>query len=167
MAAADRKSGLYADYAIGTSTVTLTAPTVAEINALTRLECGLVDGFDLPREGSTIDISGLCDSSSRKQRGPSDNGDGSAEAYREFDGTDAYWAACDDDPTVGTQTLVRCPAGFSGAGDPAIAATGDLVDLYTVEVIARSPMQETRSDAQRFRVEVAVIDVVFGVAVVA
>ena len=56
--------GSAADIAFGASGIaTVTAPTVAEVNALTRIECDIVGGGQVttPRTGNTQDISSLCD----------------------------------------------------------------------------------------------------------
>lgn len=162
MAVADRLNGLFADVAFGSSTVTVAAPTVAEIGALTRIECAIVDGPETPRSGSTIDISGLCDTETRMKAGIVTNDPISVTLWREFDGTDAYWTLFDD-ATAGTQYLVICREGFT-AGTPTAA---DNVDVYSVEVMKREPSSPVRNEGQRFAVELAVIQVDFDSTVAA
>ena len=157
MAATDRQNGSVADIAFGAAGITsTTAPSAAEINALTRIECGIVDGPTTPRSGSTIDISGLCDTEDRYKAGNLNNGPITITLWREFDGTDAYWTLFDD-ATAGTQHLVIARGGFAGA----TAAAAGVVDVYTVEVMKREPSSPARNEAQRFEVELAVTQVDF------
>ena len=163
MAVADRQNGTVVDVSFGASGIADTsAPTVAEVAALTSIECGIVDGPDVPRSGSQIDLSALCDEVDRQKAGNISEGPITATLYREFDGTDAYWALFDD-ATSGAQHLVICRAGFT-SGTP--TAT-DVVDVFTVEVMSRSEQAPTRADAQRFNVELAVIESQRDVAIVA
>ena len=155
MAVTDRQANATIDVALGSSSVTVTAPTVAEIAALTRLECGLISGPTTPRTGTTIDLSALCDTETRQKAGRTTNDPISLTAYREFDGTDAFYAACDDSVT-GTQYLVVCRAGFTGAGDPAAPLAGDIVDVYTIEILNRTPEVGDSNAAQRFSAQFAV-----------
>lgn len=160
MAITDRRTGSVVDMAFGSTTVTQDAPTVAEINALTRIECYVVDTVDTPRSGSTTDISGLCSRESYTIATTIENGDISGTFWREFDGTDTAWALFDDsaNPPV-TNNLVICRGGFSGAAG--VAATGDTVDLYTVQIVSRSPVGPSKTDGQRFEVTMSVVAVVF------
>ena len=130
MAIEDRRTGSVFDAAFGSTTVTVSAPTVAQINALTRIECYIVDTLDTPRTGSTTDISALCQRETFNVAATITNGDISSTMWREFDGTDTAWTLFDDsaNPPVNS-TLVICRGGFSGAAG--IAATGDDVDVYT------------------------------------
>lgn len=162
MAVADRLNGLFADIAFGSSSVTVGAPTVAEIAALTRIECAIIDGPTTPRNGSTIDISGLCDEETRMKAGTTENAPITVTLWREFDGTDAYWTLFDD-ATAGSQYLVMARGGFTG-GTPTAA---DNVDVYTVEVMKREPSSPVRNEGQRFAVELAVIQVDFDSTVAA
>ena len=164
MANTDRRTGSVFDAAFGSSSVTLTAPTVAEITALDRIECYIVDTIDTPRSGSTTDISSLCERETFNIAATIENGDVTATLWREFDGTDTAWALFDDSanpPT--TNYLVICRGGFSGAAG--VAATGDIVDVYTVQVVSRSPMGPDKGEAQRFEVTLAVTAVSFDVDV--
>lgn len=162
----DRRTGSVADIAFGSTTVTVTAPTVAQVNALTRIECYIVDTIDTPRTGSTTDISSLCQRETFNIAATVTNGDVSATLWREFDGTDTAWTLFDDsaNPPV-TSYLVMCRGGFSGVGG--IAATGNDVDIYTVQVVSRSPVGPVKGDGQRFEVTLAVTAVVFDKAIVA
>lgn len=154
MAAADRVNGNVADIAFGPTLTSTTSPSAAEVDAMVRIECGLVDGPNTPRNGSTIDLTALCDEQSRQKRGTIENAPITATLYREDDGTDAYWAAFDD-ATASNQYLIVSRFGFA-SGTP--AAT-DVADVYTVQVMKREPSTPVRNEAQRFMVELAVIDV--------
>lgn len=166
MAVTDRINGLYADIAFGATSVTVAAPTVAEIGALTRIECAIVDGPNTPRTGSTIDLTALCDTETRQRAATITNDPITATLYREMGvegaGTDAYWTLFDD-ATSGTQYLVIGRGGFTAG----TAAAGDIVDVYTVEMMKREAMAPVRGDAQRFNVELAVTQVDHDVTVAA
>lgn len=166
MAIEDRRTGSVFDAAFGSTTVTASAPTVAQINALTRIECYIVDTLDTPRSGSTTDISGLCSRETFNIAATITNGDISTTMWREFDGTDTAWALFDDSANPPTnQTLVICRGGFSGAAG--IAASGDNVDVYSVQVVSRAPAGPAKGDGQRFEVMMAVTAVDFDVTVAA
>lgn len=165
MAKTDRRTGSVVDMAFGSSAVTVSAPTVAQINALTRIECYTVDSVDTPRSGSTTDVSALCERETYNIAATIENGDITGTFWREFDGTDTAWTLFDDSanpPT--TQYLVVCRGGFTGAAG--IAASGNTVDVYTVQVVSRSPVAPTKADGQRFEVTMAVVGVVFDETVV-
>ena len=166
MAIEDRRTGSVFDAAFGSTTVTASAPTVSEINALTRIECYIVDTLDAPRSGSTTDISALCQRETFNIAATITNDDITATMWREFDGTDAAWTLFDDsaNPPVNAK-LVVCRGGFSGAAG--IAASGDDVDVYSVQVVSRSPVGPTKTDGQRFEVVMAVTAVEFDVTVAA
>lgn len=158
MAKADRRNGSVADVSFGASTVTDPA-TALEVTALTRIECGLVDGSpDTPRDPTEIDISGLCDRESASISGRIINGMIVGSAYREMDGTDEFWTAFDDTANPpATQTLVVCRTGYT-AGTPAAA---DVCDVYTVQVASRSPEPLDGTDAQRFGFSLTVLEARF------
>ena len=165
MAITDRRTGSVVDVKFGSTTVTTTAPTVSQVNALTSIECYIVDTIDTPRSGSTTDISALCSRETFNIAATITNGDVTTTMWREFDGTDAAWTLFDDSanpPT--TNYLLICRKGFSGAAG--IAATGDDVDVYTVQIVSRSPVGPLKGEGQRFEVVLAVTAVDFDVAVV-
>lgn len=160
----DRRTGSVVDVAFGSTTVTASAPTIAQITALTRLECFIVDGPDTPRTGSSTDISALCERETFNIAATITNGDISVTMWREFDGSDAAWAAMDDSANPPTnQYLIICRGGFSGANGA--AASGDIVDVYGVQVISRAPMAPVKTDGQRFEATLAVTSVLFDVTV--
>jgi hypothetical protein len=164
LANTDRRTGSVFDAAFGSTSVTTTAPTVAEITALTRIECYIVDTLDAPRSGSTTDISALCERETFNIAATISNDDITGTFWREFNGTDAAWTLFDDSanpPT--TNYLVICRGGFSGAAG--VAATGDIADVYTVQIVSRSPMGPDKSEGQRFEVTMAVTAVNFDVTV--
>ncbi len=158
MAREDRDTGARADMAFGTSAIAdTTAPTVAEITALTRIECGLITGtLDTPRTGSTTDISANCERETFNVAATIENGNITGTFYREFDGTDEFWALFDDQ-TVPPPTayLVIARGGFTG-GTP---TAGDDVDVYTCNVVSRSPMAPNKSEAQRFMATLSTVSV--------
>lgn len=166
MAITDRRTGSVFDAAFGSSSVTVAAPTVAEIEALDRIECYIVDTIDTPRSGSTTDISALCERETFNIAATIENGDITATLWREFDGTDTAWALFDDSanpPT--TNYLVVCRGGFTGTAGAPLAA--DDVDVYTVQVVSRSPVGPDKTEGQRFEVTLAVTAVTFDAAVAA
>lgn len=166
---ADRKLGNIADWAFGTPIAAdPTAPTVAEVNALTRIECDIVgsDTIETPRTGSGVRIEGLCDLESSEIAGLITNGPIVGQGFRHFDGTDGFYVLMDDttDPTP-TQTLIGCRAGFSGAAG--IAAAGDVVDVFEVQVSARNAIGPRQNDAQMFGFELRVLRAEYNVTVAA
>jgi len=165
MAKTDRRTGSVVDIAFGSTAVTVAAPTVSQVNALTRVECYLVDSIETPRSGTTTDISSLCERETFNIATTITNGDITGTFWREFDGTDTAWALFDDsaNPPV-TNYMLICRGGFSGAAG--IAATGDDVDVYTVQIVSRSPVGPNKTEGQRFEVTFAVVAVDFDVAVV-
>jgi hypothetical protein len=156
MAITDRRTGSVVDIAFGSSTVTVTAPTVAQVNALTRVECFIVDGPETPRSGSTTDISSLCERETYNIATTITNGDITMTLWREFAATEPIWTLFDDSanpPT--TQYLIICRGGFSGAAG--IAATGNKVDVYTVQTVSRQNVGPNKEEGQRFEVTLAVV----------
>ena len=166
MAKTDRRNGSVLDMSFGATTVTAGAPTVAEVTALTRIECAVVgDGsVSTTRSPSYVDIAGLCDFSSAQLAGRVTNDPIEIPLFREFDGTDEFWVLFDDtaDPRP-IQTLVVCRAGYTGG----VVTAADVVDIYTVQVAARSPQDVADGDAQAFDASLSVITAEFDVAIVA
>lgn len=161
MAVQDRRIGAYADVAFGVGPVSLTAPTAASVNALTRIECAIVTGPDTPRTGTVADISGLCDVEDRQVAGLRTNGPITVQLFREFDASDTYWALFADTaspPT--TQYLVIGRAGAAGA----TFAAAEKVDVFQVQVVSRNPDPPVRGEAQRFTVTLANIARAYGLA---
>jgi len=159
MAVADRINGLYVDVVFGASAVVdLSAPTVAELTTgKTLIECAIVEGPATPRTGTTIDITGLCDTKSRMKAGTIQNDPITMTIWREPGiegaGTDAYWTLFDD-ATSGSQFLGIARSGFTSGAPTA----GDIVDMFEVEVMSREASAPVRGEAQRFVVTLAVID---------
>ena len=112
-------------------------------------------GITTPRAGNETDISSLNTNDNFSIPTTKTNGPITIEAWREFDGTDAAWAALADTTTPpATQYLVVCRGGFSGAaGAP---ATGDTVDTYTVQVSSREPGPVDKENGQMFAATLAV-----------
>jgi len=165
--------GSAADIAFGASGIaTVTAPTVAEVNALTRIECDIVGGGQVttPRTGNTVDISSLCDTENYEVPTTIVNGRIQIPFFRYLgDGiTDVAWDLFDDSANPATtQHLVICRYGFQGAGTPPIAAADDVVDVYTVKIIVRAEDPISKDVDQRGMVEMSVLNREPGVAVVA
>lgn len=159
MAITDRRTGTVVDVALLTSAPSdTTAPTVAEITAGTRLETYMTPtGITTPRSANTTDISDLTSADNYSIPTTRTNGPITAEMWREFDGTDAAWAACADTTSPpSTHYLVVCRAGFSGASGA--AATGDTVDTYTVQIASREQGPTDKENGQMFTATWAVQD---------
>lgn len=159
MAITDRRIGSVADIRFGVTTVTLTAPTVAQVTALTSIECGIVgDSFEAPRSGNTTDISSLCQRETYNIAATIENGNLTMTLWREFDATDVYWTLFDDTALIPVNSsLVICRKGFSGAlGVPAVT---DKVDIYSTQTVSRAPVAPNKTQAQRFEVTLAVVGV--------
>lgn len=176
---ANRRLGSVADIAFGaTGIADLTAPTVAEINALERIECDIAgsDTIEANRTGSRARIEGLCEIESAEITAFITNGPIQGQGFRHFANPDAtpaeklaadtFWNLMDDTalPPV-TQHMVMARGGFSGAAG--IAAEGDVVDVYEVQVSARGPIGPRQTTAQMFSFELSVLSVQFSVAVAA
>lgn len=160
----DRRPGSTIDFAFGATTVTPGAPTVTQVNALTRFECGLVSPVDRNRTPGTIDVSGLCSRENALIAGDITNAVITATLWRELTGTDTYWDLFAETDPVTTQNLIACEAGFSGSGG--IAAIGDVVAHYRVQVATRSPGSDGKTDGQRFTVSLTPVSVTFDLALV-
>lgn len=160
----DRRTGSIVDWVIAPTVTSVTAPTVAEITAGTRLEDGIVDTIDTPRSGSSTDVSGASSRENADIAATITNGPVTGTAWREFDGTDTYWAALDDagDPPT-TQYLIAARGGFTG-GTPTAA---DVVDVYTVQIMSRGPVGPVKGDGQRFEFEMSILAVNFDSVVAA
>ena len=169
----DIKIGSVADLAFGaTGIADPTAPTVAEVNALTRIECDIVGGGQVqtPRSGNVVDISSLCDTENYEIPTTIVNGRIQIPFFRYLgDGvTDVAWDLFDDSANPRTaQHLVICRYGFQGAGTPPVAAADDVVDVYTVMVIVRMEDPLSKETDQRGMVELSVLNREPGVAIVA
>jgi hypothetical protein len=156
----DIKVGSVADIAFGSSGVAdVTAPTVAEINALTRIECDIVgnEPVSTPRSGNVIDISSLCDRENYELPTTIVNGRIRIPFFRYLgDGvTDVAWDLFDDSANPPTeQHLAIARYGFAGA----TAAADDVIDLYTVMVIVRGEMDIAKENDQRGFVELSVLN---------
>ncbi len=153
----DRRAGVVADVLFGSSgIVSIAAPTVAELGALTKIDASIVGALPaIPRTAAAVRVDGLSDTSTAETVGKQTNGPITMTCYRHFDGTDEVWALFDD--TVfpkNTDHLVVCRAGFTG-GTP---TAGDLVEVYAVQIAAREPQGDGENDAQRFNVTLTRID---------
>ena len=164
MAITDRSSGGVLDVAIIPACSDTAAPTVAEITAGTRLETYLVGGLKFPRSANSADVSSVADRESFNISTSIQNGDITGTFWREFDGTDAAWAALDDtaDPVV-TQYLVVCSGGFTSSKPTA----ADIVDVYTIHVATREAEPGGKDDPQRFNSTMTVLGTAFDGAVAA
>lgn len=165
-------TGVSVDIAFGTPLVTETAPTVAEVNALTRIECFVDADSTIARTvtGNTTNLASLCDPNTFAN-----------PTTRQFDAIqivyfryllgaagDEAWNLFDDtaNPPV-TQDLVFCLPGFSGAGTPEIAAVGDKIDIHRGKINVRMPGDIGREDNAVGMVEFIPQQVFYQVAVVA
>ena len=164
MAISDRRTGSVEDVVLVTTLASTTAPSAAEINAGTRLEPYMIGGLDRPRSGNVADVSAINDRENYSIPASIDNGPLSAMMWREFDGTDTAWAACDDTTNPPpTRYLVVAAGGFAGA----TAAADDVVDVYTVQISARESEAAEKDEAQRFRATWAVQGTDFDSVIVA
>jgi len=166
-----RRLGSVADIAFGSTGIAdPTAPTAAEVNALTRIECDIVgaDSVETPRTGSGARIEGLCEMESAEIAALITNGAITGQGYQHFvDGSltaNDFFILMDDTAVPATtQHLVICRGGFAAA----TAAATDVVDVYTVQVSARAAIGPRQSAAQMFSFELRVQNVESNVAVVA
>ena len=162
--AADRRTGSVEDVVLVDSIADPTSPTATEINAGVRLECFMIGGLERPRTGNSADVSSNCERDNYSVPAGIDNGPCVATMYRHDDGTDAAWVACDDtaNPPV-TKFLVVATFGFPTG----TAASGDNVDVYTVQQSSRNPEQTDKAQGIRFVATWDVQDVEFDVTVAA
>lgn len=159
--------GFVQDVRFGASGIAdVTAPTVAEITALTAIECGIVgdEPPETPRSGNSVDISALCNRESSMMASTIENGNITATMFRFADGTDEYWTLFDDS-VRDTQHLAIARFGFTGAAG--VPAAGDVVDVYAVQILARQPLPTPRDGVQQFDAELAVVSASLSVALVA
>ena len=169
-------TGAVVDLAFGTPVIAdLSAPTVAEVTALTRFECWVAGDAPVttPRSGNTTDLSSLCDVNSFLTPTTVLNDVIQFMCWRYLlpaggTGPDDAWNLFDDsaNPKV-AQDLVIARGGFSGAGTPEVPAAGDIVDVYRTKIIVRAPEDIERESGQMFRVELAPSDVQFSVTIAA
>ncbi len=170
---ANRRLGSTADVAFGASGIAdMSAPTVAEITSLTRIECDIVGSgtIDTARTGSSARIEGLCEMESAEIAAFITNSPVSMQMYRHFEdgvaASDDVYVLMDDTanpPT--TQHLVICRGGFSGALGVAVAT--DIVDVYEGQVSERNPIGPQQSSAQMFDVKLTVLSVQHHVSIAA
>jgi hypothetical protein len=172
-AKAARQLGSRADIAFGAAGIAVvTAPTAAEVNALTRIEDQIAGSSTLetPRTGSGARIEGLSEIETAEVAGLITNGAITGSAFQHFTAGDAtandIFIVFDDSAVPATtQHLVVCRGGFSGASG--VAAADDVVDVYTVQVSARNPIGPPQGEAQMFSFELRVSNVETNVQVVA
>ena len=165
----DIKVGSVADIAFGaTGVADVTAPTAAEVNALTRIECDIVGGASVttPRSGNVIDISSLCELENYEVPTTIVNGRITIPFFRYIDPTgsvtDVAWDLFDDSANPRVENhLVIARAGFTGA----TGAAGDIVDVYTVMIIVRMESDISKEADQRGMVELSVLNRETGVAI--
>lgn len=156
MAAGDRLNGNQVDVAFGAGAIaSLAAPTAAEAGALTPIECAIVDGPATPQSGSTIDLTALCDTSSRQKAGLLTNNPITITLFREPNTTDPEWVLFDP-ATTGSQHLLIARGGWATTDTPTLA---DKCEAYEVEVMKRESSTPVNNEASRFMVELAVISV--------
>ena len=174
----DKRSAAAVDIAYGLGPIAdITAPTVAEIVALQRIECGVVGSNPFTPSRSTVTTSGRsqCDTESYDIPVAITNGNITFNAWRYDDAVDVMWTLFDDQVLPRAKNyLVVCEYGFGGAvgavtGFPGTAAAplaGDVVNVYETLLGSRNPMygQDT---LQMFGVELGVIGTAFDITVLA
>jgi len=174
----DKRSASAVDIAMGIGPIAdLSAPTVAEITALQRIECLIVGSspFSPGRSVVTSSARSQCDSESFDVPVAITNANITMGMWRYFDGEDLAWTLMDDTvlPRVKNYVAV-CDAGFTGAvgpvtnlpGEAAAPAAGDVVNIYEILIGSRSPAYG-QDQLQMFNVEIGVIGTRFDVALVA
>ena len=169
----DIQVGSVVDIAFGATGIADPAnPTAAEINQLTRIECDIAGDANVstPRSGNTVDISALCELETYEVPTTIVNGRIVIPFHRYLGAgvDDVAWDLFDDSINPRPEThLVIARGGFSGAGTPAVAAAGDIVDVYTTKVIVRMEQDIGKETKQQGTVELSVINREPGVTVVA
>lgn len=172
-AKAARQLGSIADIAFGADAIAdVTAPTLAEVNALTRIELQIAGSstVETPRSGSGARIEGLAEIETAEIAGLVTNGPITGSAFQHFiqgdeTANDIFILFDDSAVPAATQHLIICRGGFSG--EAGVAAADDVVDVYTVQVSARNPIGPPQSEAQMFSFELRVQNVETNVQVVA
>ncbi len=127
-----------------------TAPTAAELNAGTELTGFLADGgLATPLDGSIVDAADMGDRFNKTAAGTFGGQALTAEFFREFP-TDTAWDALPRE-TDGYFSIIR-----RGLAAPGTFAVADEIDLWTIEVVSRNPLDVARNEMQRFAIECAV-----------
>ena len=127
-----------------------TAPTAAELNAGTFLTGFLTDGgLATPLDGSIVDSADMGSAFNKTASGTFGGQPLTLELFRD-DAADTAW-----------NTLTRGVVGFItiarfGLATPGTYAIADVVDIWTIDVVTRNPVDVARNEMQRFGAEMAV-----------
>ena len=126
------------------------APTAAELNAGTFLTDFLTDGgLATPLDGSIVDAADMGAAFNKTASGTFGGQPLTLELFRD-DSADTAWT-----------TLARGTTGFIviarfGLATPGTYAIADVVDIWTIDVVTRNPVDVARNEMQRFTAEMAV-----------
>lgn len=132
------------------------APTVAEFGGGTELTPSMRrDGFEAPKNGSTIDVSDASTRRNKSAPGNIDAGTATIRGYRDsVSGSDTFHTTLADD-TAGY--IVERPYGGSAA-----VAAAQKVNVYKGYVVSRSPQpwgDEARVDVVTWSIEASAEDI--------
>ncbi len=126
------------------------APEFAELNAGTELTGFLADGgLATPLDGSIVDAADMGTKFNKTASGTFGGQPFTAEFFRETP-TDTAWDALPRG-TDGFFSVVRF-----GLATPGTFAVSDEIELWTIEVVSRNPVDVARNEMQRFNIECAV-----------
>lgn len=132
------------------TTVTLAAPTAAQLNAGTRLETFVRSMPNIPRSANLVDVATLDNKYEKRQVGTRGGEVMTAEFLR--DGTtDTAWTTLAED-TAGYFVVAR--KGIAGA----TFAAGDKVDVYPATIASQVDGTPGRNDPDFFVAEMVVTD---------
>lgn len=125
-------------------------PLVADLNAGTELTGFLTDGgLSTALDGSIVDAADMSDAFNKTSSGTFGGQPLTIELFREFP-TDTAWDAL----PRGTDGYFSISRG--GLAAPGTFAVADVIELWTIEVVTRNPLDVARNEMQRFTIECAV-----------
>lgn len=126
------------------------APTAAELNAGTFLTGFLTDGgLSTPLDGSIVDAADMGSAFNKTASGTFGGQALTLELFRD-DAADTAWTTLQRG-TVGFIVVARF-----GLATPGTYAIADVVDIWTIDVVTRNPVDVARNEMQRFGAEMAV-----------
>lgn len=133
----------------------VTAPTVAELDAGTLLQDAMTrDGLTTPDSGNTVDASDVSNLQNKTARGTRGGDSLSITAHRDSDSaSDGAWDTLSND--YDGYIVIRRFGGSSTAW-----ASGDVVEVWPIEVISREMAAIATDQTQRFTSQCAVTDAV-------
>jgi hypothetical protein len=132
------------------TTLTVSAPTAAQLNAGVRLETFVRNMPNLPRAANLVDVATLDSKYEKRQVGTRGGEVISAEFLRDGTADTAYTTLAED--TVGYFVVAR--KGIAGA----TFAAGDKIDIYPATVASQVDGTPGRNDPDFFVAEMVVTD---------